>query len=117
MNIKFVLFTLALIVSISASKAETTANTETIFYDPFQKPELIKPSLKAETDKNQTNASLWKPELIMTLRAGKKSMANIDGQIINIGEKMAGHKLIEVNERSVVFVNKGKITRLTLDEQ
>ena len=44
-------------------------------------------------------------------------MANVDGRILSLGDSIDGYKLIEVYERAVVFVNQGKITRLTLDEE
>ena len=97
-------------------KAENTYDSATIFHDPFQKPEFMQPSVRAKTV-DQSGKPSWTPHLIMTLRAGKNSMANVGGQIISLGEKIDGYKLIKVDERAVVFVNQGEITRLTLDEE
>ncbi len=97
-------------------KAENAADTESIFHDPFRKPELTKLSVGSKTI-DQSNKPTWRPQLIMTLRAGKNSMANIDGQIISLGDSIDGYKLIEVSERAVVFVNQGEVTRVTLDEE
>ncbi|MEE9339220.1 MAG: hypothetical protein V3U87_14170, partial [Methylococcaceae bacterium] len=88
-----------------------------ILNDPFKKPTFTRPSVKkSKTVIKKNRQPSWEPRLLMTLRAEKKSMANIDGQLIQLGEKVNGYKLIKVDEREVVLVNHGKMTRLTLDK-
>jgi hypothetical protein len=111
------LFSLAIPVAfVRAEIVEDSADSATVLHDPFQKPAFMLPSVKP-IKSDQTDKSPWIPHLIMTLRAGGNSMANVGGQLIRLGEEINGYKLIEVYERSVVFVNQGKITRLTLDEE
>lgn len=108
---------LAFILALTVFKlnAGNIEELDVVERDPFQKPEYMKAPEKSKKAIN-TIKTFWKPNLIMTLRAGKNSMANVGGEIVSLGEKIDGYKLIEVNERAAVFVNQGKITRLTLDE-
>jgi len=115
MNILLISISLSLVISIAHVKAEEAVDAENILYDPFQKPILIQSSLKNKSNVKSSTPS-WKPHLIMTLRAGKNSMANVGGEIIRLGDSIAGYKLIQIDERAVVFMNQGKTTRLTLDE-
>lgn len=101
---------------VRAEAVEDLLGSAIILHDPFQKPVFLQPSFKPKMADKQPGELSWTPHLLMTLRAGKNSMANIGGQLIRLGEVIDGHKLIEVYERAVVFVNQGEITRLTLDE-
>ncbi len=86
-----------------------------ILNDPFKKPTFTRPSVKkSKTVLKKPSQSSWAPPLLMTLRAENKSMANIDGQLVQLGEIINGYKLIKVYEREVVLVKHGKKTRLTL---
>lgn len=95
--------------------AEQRFDTETINYDPFQKPALRKPS-KPVSMRSEPELQEWSPKLTMTLRAGKNSMVNVGGVIMKLGEKNNGYQLIKVYERAAIFINQGKTTRLTIDE-
>lgn len=112
------LFLLAyLLTGANFLNAEQQFNTDTINHDPFQKPKKVTVSKTLPTSgTNTVNHSNWSPELTMTLRAGKKSMVNVGGQIIRLGEKVDGYRLIQVHERSAVFIHQGKTTRLIIEE-
>jgi len=110
------LFPIIFIVIFSNSvQAENEFDSETVFHDPFKKPEFTRAPVKRSLSKNLDQTD-WTPQLIMTLRAGKNSMANIGGKIIKLGEKIEDYKLIKVSERAVVLLKQGKTMHLTLDE-
>ncbi len=116
MKTTLTLFSFILITHTTFVRAEIVEDSETILHDPFQVPTFMQPLVESKTIDEKPNQSPWKPSLLMTLRAGKNSMANIAGKLVRIGEKVNGYKLIEVYERVVVLENQGKTTRLTLDE-
>lgn len=97
-------------------KSESEPDSASIQHDPFQKPELNKTIINAVSPTGHEALVAWAPKLIMTLRAGRNSMANVNGKIIRLNENIEGYRLIEVHERSAVFVKQGKLTRLTLDD-
>ena len=82
-------------------------------HDPFKKPDrLMKSSTKAPKTQNLFQTKL---QLFATLRAGKNSMVNIQGRIVQLGEEIDGYKLVEVNEYSAVFANNEQQVHLSLD--
>lgn len=56
--------------------------------------------------------SVWKPELRAIMVAGPKSIVNVAGTLVRIGEQINGYRLVEVHEETAVFVNNKK--RVTL---
>lgn len=82
-------------------------------HDPFKKPDrLMKSTPKAQNSQNLFQTKL---QLFATLRAGKNSMVNIQGRIVQLGEEIEGYKLVEVNDRSAVFANSEQQVHLSLD--
>lgn len=47
------------------------------------------------------------------LRAGPNSLADVDGQMVAIGEKLDGHRLLSVSDYQAVFEKEGR--RVILD--
>jgi hypothetical protein len=86
-------------------------------HDPFQRPVIPQQSLAKPEASNPSAQELWAPKLTATLRAGRKSMANVNGKIIKLGETIDGYRLIEVDERSAVFVKNKQRTPLTIDDE
>ncbi len=84
-------------------------------HDPFEKPVLRKQHT-SNTKKASSHAKPLLAKLSSTLRAGKNSMAIVDGQVIKLNEDVDGFKLIRVDERSVVFLKGNQQTQLTLDD-
>jgi hypothetical protein len=88
-----------------------------VLHDPFRKPaipqqnvvepEILKPSAQQE----------WVPKLTATLRAGRNSMANVNGKIIKLGETINGYRLVKVDERSAVFVKNKQRKKLMIDDE
>lgn len=101
-------------VSVSAySQDEKIVNKPR--FDPFKKPDqFIKTSTQLQKPENLFQTKL---KLFATLRAGENSMVNIQGRIVQLGEEIDGYKLVEVNDRSAVFVNSEQQVHLSLDEK
>ncbi len=74
----------------------------------------MKSSAKPQKSKNLFQTKL---QLFATLRAGKNSMVNVQGRIVQLGEEIEGYKLVEVNDYSAVFANSKQQVHLSLDTQ
>lgn len=86
-------------------------------HDPFQRLAIPQASVaEPEVSKSSAQQQAWAPKLTATLRAGRNSMANVNGKIIKLGETINGYRLIEVTERSAVFVKNKQRTHLTIDD-
>jgi hypothetical protein len=116
---KYSAFLLMSVFTLFGSRvvAQTT-DAPVLIHDPFAEPVLRKlTESKNDTKNSQPDASEpWVPNLTSTLRAGKNSMAIVNGRVIKLGEEIEGYDLIEVHERSVVLVKDGQKTQLTLDK-
>lgn len=84
----------------SASAADGPA----LRHDPFARP------VEAAAT---PPAAPWQPTLRGVLLAGQGSLANVDGTLVAIGEKIEGHRLVSVSDRQAVFEKDGR--RLVLD--
>lgn len=103
--------------SLSVS-GEAPLHFPRVQHDPFQKP-VIQETKNTEqqiADKPE-NQQAAAPKLIATLRAGRNSMANVNGKIIKLGQTINGYTLVRVEARKAVFVKNGKYTYLTIDNQ
>ncbi len=85
--------------------------------DPFKQPELTPLSKKVIASDSGSVREVWLPQLRATMRAGRRSMANIDGEIIKIGEKTNGFELLEVHERDAFFIKNGVKYHVSMDQE
>jgi hypothetical protein len=100
------------IFSVSAHSQDEKVENKPRF-DPFKKPDqLVKTSTRSQKSENLFQTKL---QLFATLRAGKNSMVNIQGKIVQLGEEIEGYKLVEVNDDSAVFANSEQRVFLSLD--
>jgi hypothetical protein len=107
---------LACLCSLTVMGGEFT-QLNRVRHDPFQRPVIPQTSV-AETEVSKPAAKqVWAPKLTATLRAGRNSMANVNGKIIKLGETINGYRLIEVDERSAVFLKNKQRTHLTIDDE
>jgi len=87
-----------------------------LVFDPFKKP-----TFAIQRDRDSTSLtpriSTWNPKLRATMVAGKNSMANVDGAIIKVGEKIQGYTLLEVRMRTAIFTRDGNSIELMLDAE
>ena len=85
-------------------------------HDPFARPVLAPRPMSAtlvpaNTIKAPVPESAWRPELRAILMAGPKSIVNVDGALVQIGELVNGYRLVEVHEETAVFIyNKKRVT-------
>lgn len=81
-------------------------------HDPFVRPPLAAPGSPVQ---NQAGGkplaepeAPWNPKLTAVMVAGKDSLVDIDGRIINIGDEIDGYHLIGVREGEAVFRKKNR---------
>ncbi len=75
-------------------------------HDPFVRPSMppvAAPKTLAAADVEPA----WNPALTAVMMAGKQSLANVDGAIIEIGQEKDGYRLVDVRDQEAIFI-KGK---------
>ena len=85
----------------------TNAPAPVLRHDPFRRPG------GTSTAAPQTVEAQWRPQLRGVLLSGRQSLANVEGQMVGIGESLDGHRLLSVTEYQAVFEKDGR--RTTLD--
>lgn len=95
-------------IALTAVLLPVAATAEPLRHDPFARPFQLGSST-ASTDVNNPGS----PRLIAVIVAGKKSLVNLNGTIIGIGEEKDGYRLLRVRDRKAIF-KKGK-KRVVLD--
>lgn len=98
------------------------AQADALKNDPFARPAFLKAApLSAAQQRDNAGMGkgalpepVWKPELEAVIVAGLKSAVSIDGTIVRMGEEINGHRLVEVHERTAVFVKDRKRVTLSL---
>lgn len=100
----------ALPALLSLAFASASAAGPSLRHDPFARP--VEPATAAGQPDAPPPAP-WQPTLRGVLLAGQGSLANVDGTLIAIGEKIEGHRLLSVSDRQAVFEKDGR--RIVLD--
>lgn len=96
--------------------AEEQYQVNRVRHDPFQKPAIQeKKDIEQTASENSATAQSQTPKLIATMRAGKNSMANVNGKIIKLGQTINGYKLVRVEARRAMFEKNRKYNYLTID--
>ncbi len=76
-------------------------------HDPFTRPALtgLQHASKPGPGRNgePTGASTRRLKLQAVMVAGPKSIADVDGKMVRIGDEVYGYRLVEVHERGAVF--------------
>src|SRR6266545_6040606 len=99
------LFSLGL-AAVLAGLAETSfSQGEKLQHDPFARPALTGLQHAPGPGRNgePTGASTRRLKLQAVMVAGPKSIANVDGTMVRIGDEVYGYRLVEVHERGAVF--------------
>jgi len=110
-------FLLVLSFLVNPVVANESLGAYKIRHDPFEIPVLQQNTEPANENLKATAQSSGRVlRLYSTLRAGKNSMANVNGRILKVGETLDGFTLIAVYERSVVLLKNQQRTHLTLDD-
>jgi hypothetical protein len=114
-NIRLALLLLAGILPQVISYA-SDADTVMLQTNPFLRPtnEQIN-SGNSNSTSNKTPAGSMRLRGIM--RANSNSVANIDGEIISIGQQIQGYTLISIQQRHIVLDRNGTQVTLSIDNE
>ncbi len=84
-------------------------------HNPFARTTLPEGSARARPQTSVAAPRDWSPNLRATVLAGPRSMVNVDGEMVLVGEEIDGFRLVEVRERVAVFERDGDQRVLTLE--
>lgn len=96
---------------------EGNAAAQARLRDPFQAPPAAAVVPAPDAQLQTAPAPEWKPDLRAVVYDGKKSLVNIGGHILGLGESIAGFRVVTVEERSAVLVKDGVRLKLMLDKE
>lgn len=118
---RMVSFCLVLLCAASAAAANDTDSPEPmpiLRYDPFETPALLdQPSVEPLSVQSlDITPKPWERELRATSVSAVRSMANVDGVILMVGQELDGFRLVEVREGAVVFERDGTRQTLIMEE-
>jgi len=103
-----------LVALASVTLVVADSHAMTLRNNPFSQPEKQAVAAKQDSHEKAQEAALPTKKLRAVIVSDLKPMANLDGQIITIGEEIEGYKLLSVNEGEAVFQWQGKQHTLTL---
>lgn len=89
------------------------AEVETLHHDPFRHPLLHRTISAAKKSKNPHVAGR-KLQLRATLVADKQSLANINGKIVSLGNRIEGFRLVKIQQGKVMLLKNGRQLTLTI---
>ncbi len=95
-----------------------SAQAQSRLRDPFERPApALVPKNVGVGDSAAASENPWKPELRAVMFDGARSLVDIGGRIMALGDRQAGYQLIRVAERSAVLRKDGSELTLTLDKE
>ena len=108
--------------------AHAGADVQRLLRDPVERPAVPAAPVAAKTATaaataeaaaaaTATAAPPWTPTVrAVVYEAGRgRSLVNIGGAVLGVGEAVRGYRVVKINERSVVVVKDGARLTLTLD--
>ena len=98
------------LIASTVSAAEHTS-----LRDPFTRPASRPISARGLGAMASDVSPATLPELRAILLAGSKSMVNLGGTMVRIGEAIDGYRLLRVSQRQAVFSKDGTNIALSLD--
>lgn len=106
---------------LSAATARDTDSldiTPILRHDPFETPAVLdQPAVQAPPVQTaQKTPEPWERELRATSVSAVRSMINVDGVILLLGEELDGFRLVEVHERAAIFEKDGTRRTLSMDD-
>ena len=103
----FILITLLLSLSHAAER------TIKLTKNPFNRPPIFNTSKNtlSYTSSNGPGAEL---DVRATMSAGEKSLVNIGGNIIRVGEEIRGYRLLSVEEDKILFLKNNSIVTVII---
>lgn len=90
---------------------------ELLHHDPFARPQLgvHAPGSTDTAVAVSDPGAQWNPLLTAVMLDGNNSLVSLDGEIIRMGDKKDGYRLIQVREHEAVFKKDGKRIVLKMD--
>ena len=119
MRPRIVTITGAILCLCSVSSLAAEAELQTLRKNPFSQPEVVNkppppPPVVAEV---VLPAEEVKLDLSATMVSATNPMVVVDGELLAIGDRIEGLKLIAVMEGSAVFTRGGKKYSFAVDDQ
>ncbi len=75
--------------------------------NPFKQPDLSAVADNPADDDSPSDQAGLQLELRATLKFGNKSLVNVGGEIIGIGEQVDGYRLLAVDEGAAIVAKNG----------
>ena len=101
------LFSFGLAAVLAGLPKSSFSQGEKLQHDPFARPALagLQHASRPGPARNgePTAAATRRLKLQAVMVAGPKSIANVDGTMVRIGDQIYGYRLVEVHERGAVF--------------
>lgn len=98
---------------LSLLGATHAAEVPALRHDPFARPTLAASAPSAAASAAQPEP-LWQPVLSAVMVAGDKSLVNVDGFVVQVGQEINGYRLVQVTETGAVLVKKKQRLELKL---
>ena len=103
-------FLLCLAAALAFAPGLVFAQAPALKNDPFARPMLSSrgapaPGIVSSASRATTAPGMsWNPELTAILLADKDSLVKVGGVVLQVGEVIDGHRLVEVRESEAVFI-------------
>lgn len=102
-------------VALLLWSADESVGAPLLHIDPFAKPVFLENPGVSPGREGRPQEVIFSPKLLATIRFSNGSMANIDGEIVRLGEELDGFRLLKVTARSAVFEKYGKKFVVTME--
>lgn len=112
-SLRFLLSVLCLVCSVPAVSAEPTLMI--LNNNPFSRPEIVNAPPPPAVRDAVVPAEEVELELTATMVSESVPMVVVDGELLTIGEKIEGMKLIAVREGEAIFTRAGKRFSFKID--
>ncbi len=108
-------FLIAILLYSGYSNADTSHSQLT--KNPFIKPIVVSPVRALEKTESQLSHTLSDESLRATLSSDEDSIANVEGLMVFVGDKVKGYELISVGVGTATFAKDGKKITLNVSEK
>ncbi|WP_170976746.1 hypothetical protein [Massilia sp. HP4] len=78
--------------------------------DPFQRPAASRPAAPGDTPDKP-------PRLRALVLGGARSLANIDGQVLAVGERFSGYTVLRIDARGALLARAGSEMLLNMQDK
>jgi len=96
----------AIVLGVATHASAGERERPRLRFDPFAQPDLT--AVPGAGPASLARDGEWAPVLTATLVAGDRSLANLGGVLLEIGEESHGYRLLEVRPWEAVFEHGGE---------